>query len=352
MADFFMNTLFYRFENIFLFLLLGFFINSPLWAAAEKQHAGYRFKILHVMSHHSPWRWTDWQLQGFKDGLAVDAEYHVIELNAKRNNSPEQLEARAREARALIKEWKPDLVYTSDDEAQEYVVKHYLNTELPFVFSGVNKKPELYGFTSSSNVTGVMEHEHFVESVRLLQAISPSVKRIAVVFDETPMWTQVQQRMKERVSELPGVEFSSWDVILTFDEYKDKVAEYQNTADAIALIGIFNFKDGDGKNVPYQDVLRWTADNSHLPDFGYWIDRVHYGTLAAVTVSEREQGLAAGRMARAILVDGKNPADIPMTPTAKGLPVINLARAKKLGLNVKSSILLSAEVIQQFEWEK
>ena len=89
-----------------------------------------------------------------------------------------------------------------------------------------------------------------------------------------------------------------------------------------------------------------------LPDLSFWVDRVHYGTLVSVTVSEHEQGLAAGRMARVILVEGKRPASIPMAPTTKGMPVISLARAKQLGIGIKSSLLLSSQVIQDFEWNK
>lgn len=313
-----------------------------------------QFKVLHVMSYHSPWRWTDWQLDGFKEGLGKDVqvEYKIIQMNAKRESAPAQLEEKARQVRDTIKKWKPDLVYTTDDEAQQYVVRHYLNADIPFVFSGVNRTPESYGFDKSKNVTGAVEHEHFVESVKLLQAIAPAVRRIAVVFDEAPLWPPVKERMRERVKQLPGVEFSSWDTITTFADFKEKMRGYQSTADAVALIGIFNFKDEKGVNVPYGDVLKWTAENSKLPDFGYWIDRVHYGTLAAVTVSEHEQGLVAGRMARQILLEGKQPADIPFQPTAKGLPVVSLARAKKLGIKINSSVLLSAQVVQEFEWEK
>lgn len=321
--------------------------------AAAKPESKKTYKILHIMSYHSPWRWTDLQLDGFKEGLGdVTAEYKVIQMNAKRESAPSQLEEKSRQIKELIKTWQPDLVYSTDDEAQQYVVKHYLNSNIPFVFSGVNRTPETYGFDTSNNVTGAVEHEHFVESVRLLQAISPHVRKIAVVFDEAPLWPPVKERMRERVKQLPGVEFSSWDTITTFADFKKKMRGYQSTADAVALIGIFNFKDERGVNVPYGDVLKWTAENSKLPDFGYWIDRVHHGTLAAVTVSEHEQGLVAGRMARHILIDGKKPADIPFQPTAKGLPVVSLARAKKLGIKINSSVLLSAQVVQEFEWEK
>lgn len=310
-------------------------------------------KILYVMSYHSPWRWTDGQLEGFKEGMkGAQAEYKVFQMDTKQNSTPEAKERKGREARALIESWKPDLVYTSDDDVQEFVAKHYVGKDLPFVFSGVNKDPAVYGFTGSKNITGVTEQEHFVESVRLLQKVAPGTRRFVAVFDDAQMWDPVVARMRERMKQLPGVEMVSWDTIKTWEEYKRRMLAYPGKADAVALIGIFNFKDAQGKNVPYQEVLKWTAENSKLPDIGFWGDRVHYGTLAAVTVSEREQGLAAGRIAREILVDGKSPSSFTMKPTTKGTPVISLARLKRLGLKPTSSVLLSAEVIEKFEWEK
>lgn len=319
--------------------------------AAEKTKASY--KILHVMSYHSPWRWTDGQLKGFQEALRdLDIEYKVFQMDTKRNNSKEWKEKKGREARDLIDQWNPNLVYTTDDDVQEYVAKYYIDKHIPFVFSGVNKDPAIYGFTGSANITGIMEHELFTESVRLLKDIVPAVKRLAVVFDDASMWEPVRARMKEKASQLSEVNIVSWDTIETFTVYKQKIAEYQQTADAVAIIGIFNFKDEQGENVPYQEVLRWTAENSNLPDLGFWVDRVHYGTLCAVNVSEYEQGLAAGRIARSILVEKKSPSDFPMKPTAKGYPIVSLARANKLGINVKSGVLLTAEIIQRFEWDK
>jgi ABC-type uncharacterized transport system substrate-binding protein len=122
--------------------------------------------------------------------------------------------------------------------------------------------------------------------------------------------------------------------------------------DAIALLGIFTYKDQLGNNVPYTEVLKWTAENSNLPDFSFWKDRIAYGTLCTVTVSGYEQGLAAGKIARGVLDGGRAPSSYTMKPTVKGEPVISLARAKKLGIKVKTSVLLSAEVIEKFQWEK
>jgi ABC-type uncharacterized transport system substrate-binding protein len=334
------------------FAVLALLAGAPA-SLAQAPAAKAPYRILYVMSYHSPWRWTDGQLEGFKHAMAgVSAEYRVFQMDAKQFSTPAAKEQKGREARALIASWKPDLVYTSDDDVQEYVARHYLNAPLPFVFSGVNKDPSAYGFTGSRNITGVLEQEHFVESVRLLQTMVPGAKRIAAVFDDAQMWEPVVARMRERVKQLPGVEIVSWDTIRTWEEFQRRMKAYPAQADAVALVGIFNFKDAAGRNVPYQDVLRWTAENSTLPDIGFWVDRVHFGTLAAVTVSEREQGLAAGRMARQILVEGKSPSSLPMVPTSKGIPVISLARANRLGLKPVTSVLLSAEVIERFEWDK
>jgi len=172
-------------------------------AAAEGQTAPSKtFKILHVMSYHTPWRWTEGQLSSFKEGLGVPAEYKVFEMDTKHFSAREQTEAKAREARALIDSWKPDLVYTTDDDAQEYVAKHYVDSPIPIVFSGVNKHPVTYGFDSSKNVTGVLEHEHFVGSLRLLKAMVPGVRRVAAVFDDASMWAPVKRRMKESLAQI------------------------------------------------------------------------------------------------------------------------------------------------------
>ena len=312
-----------------------------------------KFKVLHIMSYHPSWEWTQEQFHGFREALKdLPVEYKVFALDTKRHSDPAWKEKVGKAARELVTSWRPDLVYLSDDNAQTMVTKYFLNSSIPFVLSGVNAMEDIYGLLGARNVTGVLEQEHFVETVNLLCGLAPHVRKIAVIVDEDPTWQGVTARMKAKISRLPGIDFVSWDIIHTFAEYKQKVLAYQTRVDALALLGIHTFKDESGRNVPWQTVLRWTAEHSRLPDFSFWKDRVEYGTLCAVYVSGYEQGLAAGRIARGILVEGKSPADYPIRPTIKGRPRLSLARAKKLGLKIKSSLLLSSEVITDFAWEK
>ncbi|MEC5397178.1 ABC transporter substrate-binding protein [Uliginosibacterium sp. H1] len=328
--------------------------DQALAADAPAATSSRPLRVFHVMSFDSPWRWTDGQLEGFKKGLGSDVkvEYRVFQMDVKRNSTHEAKEKKGQEARAIIDEWKPDLVYTSDDDAQTYVTKHYANTKLPFVFSGMNKTPADHGLQGASNIAGVLEQEHFVETVKLLQAINPKVKRLAVIGDDAPHWAPVIERIRTRMAQLPGSTLVAVDIVKTFDEYKAKLQSYPQVADAVVQLGVFTIKDNNGAAVKYQDILRWTAENSKLPDVSFWIDRIHYGVLAAVTVSEREQGLAAGKLARSILVDKATPSSLPMKPTLKGTPSLSLARAKALNYSIKSSLLLSSEVVTAYEWEK
>ena len=345
------NTIFLVFVLAVLVVVSITFANNA--SGESGLPPGKKWKILHIMSYHSPWKWTDDQLEGFKHALrGLDIEYKVFQMDTKRNSTEDRKRKVGREARNLIDKWKPDLVYTNDDNAQKYVAKYYINAAIPFVFSGVNTEPKAYGFAGSKNVTGVLEQEHFVGTVLLLREIVPNVKKIAIIVDEGPTWDGVIERMKAKLNELPDVKFVSWNVIKTFKGFKQKMKELQREADAVGLLGIFTYKDEAGNNVPYTEVLRWTVENSNLPDFSFWKDRISYGTLCTVTVSGYEQGLAAGRMARGILVEGKSPSSYKINPTVKGEPVISLARANKLGIRIKTGILLSAGVVQKFAWDK
>ncbi len=322
---------------------------DPTQAAAAGDK---RLKILHIMSYHLHWEWTDAQFAGFKDALrGTDVEYKVIQMDAKNKSSAEWLHKSGLEAQKLIDAWRPDLVYTSDDEALEYVAKRYAAASIPFVFSGVNKTLESYGLERSLNIAGVNEIEHFAQSAALFKKIVPGARKIAVVFDDDPLWAMVAKRMQDKADEIAEMEFVAWDTISTFAEYKRKMKEYESQVDGVCLVGIFNFKDENGENVNYRGVLKWTAENSRLPDFSFWIDRVYYGTLCVVSVSAYEQGLAAGRIARDILLNGRNPASFSLQATTKGEAGISLARAKALGLKIDSKTLLSAKVVNKFGWE-
>ena len=312
------------------------------------------FRILHIMSFNSPYRWTDGQFDGFKAGLGTDVkvQYKVFQLDTKRQSSIEEQERNGRKARELVDSWKPDLVFTSDDDAVRLVTKHYVNSPIPFVFCGVNLSAEDHGIQGASNITGVMEREHILETIHLMQALKPDVKRIQVFSDNASYWPQVIGRIRTIAREHKEFTLVGVDQPVALAELQRQVLENPNRADAYMILGNFNFKDAKGADVPYPVLQRWLAENSKVPDMSVWDDRMLHGTMAGVTVSAFEQGLAAGKRAREILVNHRSPATLPITVTTKGVPVINLKRARELGIMPQSTQLLSTQVITDYIWDK
>ncbi len=333
----------------FLHLLFGvlLLIHSALAAAAEP------VKVLHVMSYRADWQWNKDQLRGFLEGLNMPgAEVKVVELDAK-HTDPTHMKTAAKHAFELMDSWKPDLVYTNDDAAQSEFSVRYINARTPIVYSGVNKEHADYGFDKATNITGVLEREHFLGTIGLLRDIKPGSGklRIAIVIDDDPTWVGVSARIRQDLARRPDIEVVEWLQPKTFDEYKARITALHGKVDAVGMLGVFRFAKADGKFADYEEVQRWNADNSKLPDFSFWDTRVERGTLCAMTVDGVEQGRMAGRMARRILLDKVSPASIVPEPTAKGRPMISLARAKKLGLPISANVLLNATVLPKFAWE-
>lgn len=319
--------------------------------AARPAHAA-PLRILHVASYRLDWVWNKEQYDSFKEGLGIpDALYKVVELDAKHKDAGKRAAA-IQEAMTLIEQWKPDLVYTNDDYAQSEVAVKYINTNTPFVYSGVNKEPADYGFDKSTNITGVLEREHFLGTLALLRSIKPQGKlKLAIVLDDDPTWVGVKARILKDLAKRDDIEGVQWLQPRTFDDYKAQVTALQGKVDALGTLGIFRFTKSGGGFADYEEVSRWTVENSKLPDFSFWDTRVERGTLCSVTVSGIEQGRLAGGMARRILMDKVPPSAIAPVPTAKGRPMISLARARKLGLNIDSGVLLNAQVLPRFIWE-
>lgn len=341
-----------RFSKILMMGALAL-LGLPALAAAADASTGKRpWRILHVMSYESHFDWSDDQFAGFKTGFGrnLNVEYQVLALDAKRNDSIESLTARAREARQLISDWQPDLLYVSDDAAVEHVLKHYANTALPCVFSGMNRSPAFYGLEGARNVTGALEQEMFIETIRLLQQIKPGARRIHLISDRASYWVESIERIEKLAKTAGGMMLVGVDRLERYDDFQRTVLGNPHEADAYLLLGVFNYKDAQGRDVPFKELQQWVAESSRIPDVSFWLDRIKHGTLAGVAVSSLDQGRKAGQAARQILIEGRSPASIPIEVTRKGIAAVSIARARSLGLTPRASVLLTSQVSPDYAW--
>jgi len=343
--------------RLMMFCLLGLILN-PAFAGdlrpPSRAPEGRPWRILHIMSYDVGLDWSNSQFAGFKLGLGrgIEVEYKVLELDTKRDDNPLAVAERVKQAENLIKTWAPDLLYASDDMAIEKLIHPRVNTSLPCVFSGMNRSVAYYGLTGAKNVTGVLEQEHFIETVRLLQQLRPGASRIQVISDQSAYWDESIQRIEALARSAGGISIVSTDRIERYTDFQRVILQNPKKADAYLLLGTFSFKNERGGDVQFKDVQQWIAENSHVPDISFWSDRIKHGTLVGVTVSALDQGHKAGDAARRILLEGRSPGSIAMEVTHKGIAMLNLARARALSITPRAGVLLSSVVETRYTWTK
>lgn len=318
-------------------------------------------KILVIHSYHESWDWNQDIQSGIIEGLSregytadQDYELETFYMDTKVTyTTPEQIEQRAEIAIDLVEEFKPDLVFVNDDNALKYVAveyaKRYPDSELPFVFSGVNADPTVYEPIESldrpgGSITGALERFPYNDTFSLGARIVPNASTIVLLADSSPSSTFVvsafEEQYLDRVSN-PPLQVIGPIQVKTFKEWQEKVAEYQTKADLIGVLTYHQLRDENGNVVPASEVVDWTVHNNRLPEIGVLTFHAEDGFLAAAGVSGYKTGLYVGALGGEIL-GGKDPATIPIIDPNVVEIAFNLERAKMLGIKIPAAELVEA----------
>lgn len=293
-------------------------------------------KVLLVFSYHQESPWVINQTSGVEDvftdkGFFIEKFY----MDTKRHTSQEWETRVSKEAMKKIESMKPDVVMLFDDNACELVGKEYIGKDIPFVFCGMNGNPEDYGFPAE-NITGVVERFHIQESINLLKKIVPDAKKMVLISDDGTTSKKFFSRINESENKNGFFElFKTND----FDQWKEKIEEYQESADALGLFLYQTLKaEGQEESIPAKEVIDWTLNNSTLPDFAFFDSVVEDGVLCGVTLSGYEQAKAASEIVLKIL-NGERITDIPVSKPEKVEYKINDKRAAQLNITIPDDLL-------------
>ncbi|MCP4692692.1 MAG: hypothetical protein GY859_31920 [Desulfobacterales bacterium] len=284
---------------------------------------------------------------GIEEALAEsDVLIKYFHMDTKRKKDLEWKKKAGRMAARMMEEFKPVLVITMDDNAQQFFAKNYAGKkDAPiFVFGGVNADPAKYGFPAE-NVTGVLERPNVRESIELLQKIVPDVKKMVILSDKSPTTDSFCDYSKKL--ELP-VEVLAYEQPRTFAEWKAAIGKYADRVDGFGIYVIRTIQRSreDKTHVHESELMAYLNENYKTPSVGFFDSAARAGVLCGISVSMKEQGYAAAKIAAAIL-KGARPADFTVAPTSKGRILLNLKTAEKLGVQVRYRIIRNAvEVIK------
>jgi ABC-type uncharacterized transport system substrate-binding protein len=334
------------------------------------ENAGVGTKTAVALFSYHPGFWVvEDENKGLIQGLAEfgyaqgqNIVLHRFYMDTKRaNKSVEAQEAAGDALLNKIQGINPDILFIYDDDALRHIGGKLLDTNLPIVFAGVNllptrpdyawKKDGSFTALADSlerpghNITGVQEKVHFSAGFQLLHRIVPNAKTALFLSDNSLIGTElIRTAGGEGALDNPFITIVKRAYTDRFETLKRLISAYQDKVDSIVLFIPWTLEDNDGRHVPQEQVVRWMLQNSKRPGIAYLDILAEEGYLCGMVVDMVKQGYYAGMLGSRIL-KGENPADMPVLDPVANRIMINLARARQLGIDIPFEIFEDADVI-------
>lgn len=340
-------------------LILGAWL--PGASAETADGSGAKLRIVVVSSYHREYLWsqdTNAGLTkalldfGYLDNASLGKQFWendyvesskavVLKLwmDTKRRNRQSEIADSVAQMIASIDDFNPDIILLGDDNAANYVGNHYLDTQVPLVFWGINGTPTKYGLLDSMerpghNITGIYQAGYLREGLVALKTLLPEIETFAVLSDDSPTGRSKAKEFLRwaRRGELP-LELVEVVVTNEFEIWKQRALELQNQVDAFFVLNHNTLRTKDGQPVEQLEAGRWYLMNINKPDMAHERHFVKEGILSAVEDSGFKQGYEAMRVADRILRHGEKPGEISVYAPERGPFIINSERARGLGID-------------------
>jgi ABC-type uncharacterized transport system substrate-binding protein len=320
-------------------ILIIVFMAGTLAVTVTYNH--YKPRVLVLHSYDLGYPWTREATQGVKRVLEQHPDYDIrwFYMDTKRHPWTEYKENSGLSARLAIDRWKPRVIVAIDDDAQEYVTKHYVNhPRIRIVFSGVNGEADDYGFVSADNVTGIFERKDLRALKEALQVFhwkrtASGPLRLVHIGDNSSSVGHDDHYMRE-FDWTPLVRLPSR-LVGNFDEWKNAVLLVQEQTDFIVTTNYRKItrSASDRSLVPPSEVVAWTLANSRVPVVGTNGFFVEDGGEVAIGTSPFEQGEVAAHMA-VKLIQGTSSKDIPYASTQQFVVYMRSAKLLQRGMHL------------------
>ena len=324
--------------------------SALFWPAGYAQaQAKKEFTIYMVL-----WRGCEEACEGFKEYIAesgIDAELVIRNANRDKGTLPGYVE----EARTL----KADLVITWGTSVTRGIAgtlsdqgnPRFIN-DIPVVFMVVSdpvgsKVIVNYEKTGRKNVTGTRNRVPEAVNINTIRSYYPAFKRLGLLYNTNEHNSVV--KVKEIASLADKMNFEL--VALKLDLGADgkpkpesvpvRMAELEAAGVDFIYLGSSSFLD------VHRDLFTQSAVDHGIPVLSPY-ERLVRDSHALLSIAARYQdvGKLAGRQAKSILIDGKEPGDLPILSVDRYAYVVNMTTARKLNMFPSVEILQFAETVE------
>ena len=245
----------------------------------------------------------------------VSMRWHYLGMNRLADEAGRQVAASTAQRR--IEQFDPDIIVAVDDEAQQYVARHYAGqAKTRVVFTAIDRDPKDYGYAAQHNVTGISEVLP-LDAIRetLLHLRGGAAARIAVLTSAMP--TGLGRMEQLRAFDWAPHTLVALDASPYFAAWQKIAGDMAQRADVILILSHHGLQRSasDSELVPGNEIVAWLNAHALALPVGTSADYVEDGGMLAIYPSSLEMGELAMHYALDWLRTGTN-AGLPFIDSA------------------------------------
>jgi ABC-type uncharacterized transport system substrate-binding protein len=334
---------------------------SAAFAEAAKEGTGVKgsaIKIFIVQSYEKDHVCGSPQGRGIQDTLAKELkdriQIRIHYMNTKTiNSTPDKMKREALVVLAEVESFKPDLVFTVDDDAFREVGLKLAGRSYPVVFTGMNGQPENYSrktpFLDSqgrpnTNITGVYEMLHFQTALNVMKGVIPDLKKIVALLDMSPTGNAIRVQLEKELigyNEKVEVVFKQ---VGTMKDYREEIGRINKDPSVQAVYPVvLSLANDEGVSVGFKTTLKAFVENCAKPGMALNFDFARLGLFGGASVDFGAMGRQAGGMGVKLL-KGVDIRELPIESAQEYLITFNKKNADMLQIKIPDELIGAAVI--------
>jgi len=288
----------------------------------------YSVGITQLVSHPS----LDAAREGFKAALAdAGLEVEYDEQNAQGD------QATATSIATTFASADHDLVLAIATPTAQATAQAI--TDVPILVTAVTE-PQEAGLVDSwdapgGNVTGTSDLNPVAEQLELLTELAPDAETVGIVHSSGEVNSEVQVELAREAAADLGLTIEVATVTNS--------GEVQQAADSLDVDAFY--VPTDNAVVSGIESLLQVAETKSLPVVSAEGDTVGRGAIATYGIDYEQLGYQTGEMAARILLEGADPAEMPIEQQSDFLLIVNPAAAERMGVQLPAELLERADKV-------
>lgn len=308
-------------------ILLVLSILGILVGCEEKKEEKIKIGITQIIEHAA----LNEVVIGFKECLK-EKGYDESKVEIDYQNAQGDFGTAQTIANSYVQD-KKDLILAISTPSSQAV--YNATKEIPIIVAAVTD-PISAGLTGN-NVTGVSDMAPVGKQIELINALLPNAKKIGVVYNTSEENSLVLVDILKQEANKYGYEIVEKGIT--------NINEIGQALDIILKEVDVLYTPTDNLIVAATPLVLSKAKENMIPVIGCIEDQVKQGALATETISYKNSGYQAGKMAIEIL-NGKKPNDIPIETLENTVLLINKNSMNELGIELPEILKERAVIIE------